>query len=291
MDPPAGLLHRNTRVPITRQSRTRPNGRGTHKETHENSRDLDPLPSNRATNIQRMGNIKLAKLNLSKRPRRDRQDYHLDYHCDSTPSGDLFLHCTLGMASNRTEKTPSGCFRRRNIPISLGIPALPSNNYRDWIHHAESAIESPHRQRTNACVCYWRDADVRQEDCYSSGHTMEPSPTVLGVRLRLSLRCRTVLLHTPSPDNQNRSLNHCQRYSVRSRDLYHDVPDKKTPYISRVELLQGENGRPEPRPAFIRGGKTSSFSFPASVEESEGTRASTRRESRRSDAQPTGCGS
>src|SRR5947208_8503443 len=90
---------------------------------------------------------------------------------------------------------------------------------------------------------------------------MVPGLTVLGVRLRLGLRCRTVLLHTPSPDHQNRSLNHCQRYSVRGRDLYHDVPDKKTPYISRVERLQSENGRPEPRPALSRGRKTSSSAF------------------------------
>ncbi len=101
-------------------------------------------------------------------------------------------------------------------------------------------------QKKPQAVCHWRDADIRKKDRYPRRPKMEPSSTLLSVRVRLGLCCRTVLLHTPSPHNQNRSLNHCQRYSVCGGDLYHDVPDKKTPCISGVECVQGENDRPEP---------------------------------------------
>src|SRR5437867_991513 len=96
---------------------------------------------------------------------------------------------------------------------------------------------------------------------------MEPSPSLPSVRFWLGLRCRTVLLHTPGPDNQNRSLNYCQRYGTRGRDLHHDVPDKETPCISGIERLQGENGEHKPRRVFGTGCKVSSISFPVALEE------------------------
>src|SRR2546428_4816910 len=139
MDPPTSLLHRDTSIPTTRQSRTRLDGRRTHEEADENPRNLSALPPDRAANIQRMGNIKLARLNLSQRPRRDRQDHHLDYDCHSTSPRNLLLHRTLGVEGYRTEKTPSGRIRRGNLSSSLGIPALPSNHHCDWIHYAEPA--------------------------------------------------------------------------------------------------------------------------------------------------------
>src|SRR5437667_1428088 len=139
MDPPTSLLHRNTGIPTTSQGRKRLDGRRTHEEADENTWNFSALPPNRPTNIRSMGNIKLAKLNLSERPRRDRQDHHLDHDYYSTPSGNLLLHGTLGMESYRTEKTPSGHIRRRNLSGPLGIPALPSNNNGNWIHHAKQA--------------------------------------------------------------------------------------------------------------------------------------------------------
>src|SRR2546425_2784311 len=135
MDPPTSLLHRCSGIPTPRQSRKRTDRRRTRKETDENPRDLNALSPNRATNIRRMGNFKLAKLDIPERSGGNRQDHHLDNDRDSTPPSNILLHRTLGMESNRTEKTPSRRLRRRNLSSSLELPALPSNNHRNRIHH------------------------------------------------------------------------------------------------------------------------------------------------------------
>src|SRR5205807_5107267 len=78
MDSPTSLLHRSSGVPTPRQSRKRPDRRRTRKETDENPGNFNTLPPNRATNIRRMGNFKLAKLDIPERSGSDRQDNHLD---------------------------------------------------------------------------------------------------------------------------------------------------------------------------------------------------------------------
>src|SRR5256712_9103993 len=108
MDPPTSLLHRCSSVPTPGQSRKRTDRRRTRKETDENPRNFNTLPPNRATNIRRMGNFKLAKLDIPERSGGDRQDNHLNNDFDSTAARNLLLHSTLGMASNSTEEAPSG---------------------------------------------------------------------------------------------------------------------------------------------------------------------------------------